>query len=106
MNCHIFTTVGSLEKKDFLIKEFPQLNENHILNSRDTKFESEIMKLTNGYGVDLVLNSLSGDKLLASAKCLARNGRFCDISRFDMAINNTFGCEKFNYFISIIILFL
>jgi fatty acid synthase len=91
MDCDIFTTVGSEEKKQFLIKEFPKLKPNQIFNSRDTRFEANILNITDGYGVDVILNSLSGDKLLSSVKCLAKNGRFCEIGKYDMTINSHLG---------------
>jgi len=37
-----------------------------IFNSRDTTFLSAILKATNNRGVDIVLNSLSGELLHAS----------------------------------------
>ena len=46
------------------------------------------MKVTNGRGVDVVLNSLAEEKLLASARCLARGGRFVEIGKFDLASDN------------------
>lgn len=39
---------------------------------------------TKGRGVDYVLNSLSEDKLLASIRCLADNGTFLEIGKFDI----------------------
>ena len=82
------------------MKEFPQIKEDHILNSRSTKFEEQIMRMTNGRGVDIVLNSLAGDKLKASVRCLAPNGRFLEIGKYDMEINTDLGsyfyCNIFN----------
>jgi NADPH:quinone reductase-like Zn-dependent oxidoreductase len=49
------------------------------------------MSETNGRGVDLVLNSLSEDKLQASVRCLAPRGRFLEIGKFDLMNNNTIG---------------
>lgn len=91
MKCEVFTSVGTQEKRDFLKKQFPFLKDDHILNSRDTKFESRVLQLTDGRGVDVVLNSLSEDKLLSSVRCLAPNGRFCEIGKFDLSINNPLG---------------
>ncbi len=91
MNCEVFTTVGTPEKVAFLKKQFPQLLDSHILNSRDTKFESQIIQMTDGRGVDVVLNSLSEEKLLATVRCLAPNGRFCEIGKFDLSINSPLG---------------
>jgi fatty acid synthase len=49
------------------------------------------MTETNGRGVDLVLNSLSEEKLQASVRCLAPRGRFLEIGKFDLISNNTIG---------------
>lgn len=84
----VYTTVGNQEKRDFLKEEFPQLTDDHIFNSRDCSFETDVMRATNGRGVDLVLNSLSEDKLQASVRCLADGGRFLEIGKYDMALNN------------------
>ena len=62
--CEVFTTVGTPEKREFIKKHFPQIDDDHIGNSRDTSFEAQFMEVTNGGGVDIVLNSLAGDKLL------------------------------------------
>lgn len=45
-----------------------------IFNSRDDNFVSDIMRVTHGTGIDVVLNSLSGDLLHASWKCVAEFG--------------------------------
>ena len=68
-DCEIFTTVGSEEKKQFILNEFPQIKEDHIFNSRSTQFELQVLAATNGRGVDIVLNSLADDKLKASLRC-------------------------------------
>jgi len=39
----------------------------------------------------LVLNSLSEDKLKASIECLADNGRFLEIGKYDMSVNSRLG---------------
>lgn len=88
MNCEVFTTVGTPDKRVFIKKQFPKLKDDHILNSRDIRFEAQILQMTNGHGVDVVLNSLSEEKLLATVRSLAPNGRFCEIGKFDLSINN------------------
>ncbi|CAB0015645.1 unnamed protein product [Nesidiocoris tenuis] len=86
--CEVYTTVGTPEKREFLLKRFPELKDSHIGNSRDCSFEQMIMRETNGRGVDLVLNSLAEEKLLASVRCLARGGRFLEIGKYDITNNN------------------
>lgn len=91
----VFTTVGSKEKRDFLKRTFPQLQDRHIGNSRDCSFEQMVMRETQGRGVDLVLNSLSDEKLQASVRCLGLNGRFLEIGKFDLSNNSPLGMSVF-----------
>ncbi|XP_029173773.1 fatty acid synthase-like isoform X1 [Nylanderia fulva] len=86
--CTVFTTVDTPEQQLFLKKAFPQLIEKNIGNSRDTSFEYLISDQTQGRGVDVVLNSLIGEKLHASMRCLAKNGRFLEIGKHDMLNGN------------------
>nr|CAD7440129.1 unnamed protein product [Timema bartmani] len=88
MDCTVFTTVGTPEKRAFIKKRFPQLDDTHIGNSRDVSFEQQVMLQTIGQGVDLVLNSLAEDKLQASIRCLGEHGRFLEIGKFDILADN------------------
>ncbi|XP_031331261.1 fatty acid synthase-like isoform X1 [Photinus pyralis] len=91
--CDIFVTVGTEEKRNYLRQRFPQIPDRHIGSSRSTTFEQMILKETRGRGVDLVLNSLSEDKLQASLRCLARGGKFLEIGKFYMQNNSRMKCE-------------
>ncbi|NEO76850.1 type I polyketide synthase [Moorena sp. SIO4G3] len=53
----------------------------HIMNSRTLEFADEIMSLTAGKGVDIVLNSLNGDFIDKSFAVLATKGRFVEIGK-------------------------
>jgi len=53
------------------------------------------MSITKGQGVDIVLNSLSEEKLQASFRCIAMNGRFVEIGKFDLQMNNKLGMFSF-----------
>ena len=84
--CDIYVTVGNEEKKRFIAEEF-RIPENHIFSSRDVQFKYKILELTKGRGVDLVINSLTGEKLDASYELLTPCGRFVEIGKFDMVQN-------------------
>ncbi|KAK5638078.1 hypothetical protein RI129_012373 [Pyrocoelia pectoralis] len=86
-NCTVFATVGSLKKKEVLSGYFPNLPDDHIGNSRDSRFQQFIMKKTGGKGVDIVLNSLSIRKLQTSALCLSRGGILLEMGRINVAKN-------------------
>lgn len=91
LNCQVFITVGSEEKRDVLLNLFPQLKPNQFSSSRNTDFSKMILQTTDGKGVDIVLNSLAEEKLQASVNCLAQFGRFLEIGKFDLSQNNHLG---------------
>ncbi|NXK65451.1 FAS synthase, partial [Sylvietta virens] len=95
MGCRVFATVGSTEKRKYLQARFPQLDANSFSSSRDTSFEQHILRVTNGKGVNLVLNSLAEEKLQASLRCLARHGRFLEIGKFDLSNDSRLGMSLF-----------
>ncbi|MDE2806451.1 MAG: SDR family NAD(P)-dependent oxidoreductase [Gemmatimonadota bacterium] len=57
----------------------------HVFDSRTTAFAAEIMKASDGAGVDVVLNSLTGEGFIdASLSCLREGGRFVEMARRDI----------------------
>ncbi|KYN04769.1 Fatty acid synthase [Cyphomyrmex costatus] len=98
--CEVFTTVGTSNKRDFIRKTFPNILDDHIGNSRDTSFEQMIMQQTKGRGVDVVLNSLAEEKLIVSVRCLAQNGYFLELGKFDFISNNSLSMSEFQKGIS------
>ena len=77
----IFATAGSEQKRDFL----RSLGVTHVMNSRTLAFADEIMEATDGNGVDVVLNSLSGEAIGKSMSILGPQGRFVEIGKTDIA---------------------
>ena len=54
----------------------------HVFDSRQTRFGAQILEATGGEGVDVVLNSLTGEGFIdASLSCLAQGGRFVELAR-------------------------
>lgn len=78
----IYTTVGSEEKVDYLMKTFGQPR-NRIFHSRDASFVKDLMRETKGEGVDLALNSLSGELLHQTWHCVKEFGKMVDIGKRD-----------------------
>jgi NADPH:quinone reductase-like Zn-dependent oxidoreductase len=83
LGVEIYTTVGSQVKKDLLIDQYG-LPADHIFYSRDTTFAEGVMRMTAGRGVDVVLNSTSGELLQQSWTCVANHGRFVEIGKRDI----------------------
>ncbi|KAB8225746.1 putative polyketide synthase [Aspergillus novoparasiticus] len=83
----ILATVGSTAKKNLLMNRYG-IPENQIFYSRDTTFVAGVKRATAGRGVDVILNSLAGEGLLASLDCIAPGGRFIEIGRKDIDSNS------------------
>lgn len=58
------------------------------------------MTETGGRGVDVVLNSLTKEKLEASLRCLAKRGKFLEIGNFDLFNVNNLWLECFKHEVS------
>ncbi len=56
----------------------------HVYDSRTTDFADQIRRDTDGYGVDVVLNSLTGPAQRAGLELLAFGGRFVEIGKRDV----------------------
>lgn len=87
----VFATAGSAEKREFL----KSIGVDHIFDSRSLDFAEEIQKITEGKGVDLVLNSLAGDFIPKSISVLGAYGRFLEIGKIDIYQNSKIGLLPF-----------
>jgi NADPH:quinone reductase-like Zn-dependent oxidoreductase/acyl carrier protein len=76
----IFATAGNDDRRELL----RGLGIKHVYDSRTTEFAEEIRRDTGGYGVDIVLNSLTGTAQLAGIESLAFGGRFVEIGKRDV----------------------
>ncbi|KAF2106989.1 polyketide synthase-like protein [Lophiotrema nucula] len=81
--CEIYVTVGAAEKAEMLSKTYG-IPLNHIFSSRNLDFAKGIKRMTNGRGVDVVLNSLAGEALRQSWHCIAPFGRFIEVGKKDI----------------------
>ena len=76
----VFAT-ASARKQNYL----KSLGVEHVFDSRQTAFGKEILEATGGAGVDVVLNSLTGEGFIdASLSCLRQGGRFVEMARRDI----------------------
>ena len=76
----VFAT-ASMPKQAYL----RSLGVEHIFDSRTTAFGQEILAATGGEGVDVVLNSLTGEGFIdTSLSCLRQGGRFVEMARRDI----------------------
>lgn len=73
----VFATAGSPAKRALL----QRLGAVVVSDSRSLNFAEEILAATNGAGVDVILNSLSGDFIAAGLSVVARGGWFLELGK-------------------------
>jgi acyl transferase domain-containing protein/acyl carrier protein len=76
----IFATAGNPRKREYL----KSLGIRHVMDSRSLDFAEQIRKVTKGEGVDLVLNSLTGETISSSLSVLRYGGRFLELGKTDL----------------------
>lgn len=92
---NIYATAGSNEKRKFLAEQHG-LPPGNIFSSRDDSFVDGIMAATRGRGVDVVLNSLSGDLLHASWGCVAGGGTLVELGKRDVLARGRLAMAPFD----------
>jgi acyl transferase domain-containing protein/NADPH:quinone reductase-like Zn-dependent oxidoreductase/acyl carrier protein len=60
------------------------VGEHHVASSRDRTFETQFGYVTEGHGIDVVLNALSGEFVDASLRLLGDGGRFLEMGKTDI----------------------
>jgi acyl transferase domain-containing protein/NADPH:quinone reductase-like Zn-dependent oxidoreductase/NAD(P)-dependent dehydrogenase (short-subunit alcohol dehydrogenase family)/acyl carrier protein len=79
----VIATAGSEIKRSFL----GLAGADHVLDSRDLAFSNAVREITGGQGVDVVLNSLSGEAMDRSLEVLKPFGRFLELGKRDLYLN-------------------
>lgn len=86
LRAEIYCTVSSDAKKQAIIAL--GVKPDNIFSSRGLSFEKGIKRVTQGRGVDVIVNSLAGEALRRSWLCLAPYGRFVEVGKMDLMSNN------------------
>ncbi|KAL4984119.1 hypothetical protein BDW68DRAFT_190737 [Aspergillus falconensis] len=76
----VYATVGSTEKKQ-LLAEQKGIPTSRIFSSRTIAFKGDVLSLTGGRGVDVVINCSSGDLVDESISCVADFGYMIDLTK-------------------------
>ncbi|KAF2706215.1 ketoacyl-synt-domain-containing protein [Pleomassaria siparia CBS 279.74] len=87
IGAEVFATVSSESKRELLRSKYG-LADDHIFYSRNTSFAEATKRATGGRGVDVLVNSLGGDALVASWEVMAPFGRFVELGKADIIANN------------------
>ena len=87
----VIATAGSPEKRDLA----RTLGAEYAFDSRSDAFVDEVMRVTAGRGVGVVLNSLSGEMMERSVGLLEPFGRFVELGKRDYLANTAIGLRPF-----------
>ncbi|BBX88745.1 polyketide synthase [Mycolicibacterium boenickei] len=87
----IFATAGSEQRRQLL----RDMGVEHVYDSRSLEFADQIRRDTEGYGVDIVLNSVTGAAQRAGLELLAFGGRFVEIGKRDIYGDSRLGLFPF-----------
>jgi NADPH:quinone reductase-like Zn-dependent oxidoreductase len=94
LGAEVFTSVGTKEKREFLKKNF-DIKDDHIFDSRSVSFANDVLEVTSGRGVDVILNSMTGDLLHSSWEVLAPFVTFVEVGRRDIADSGRLNMRMF-----------
>ena len=87
----IYATAGTPAKREMLA----EMGIEHVYDSRTVEFAEQIRTDTDGYGVDVVLNSLPGAAQRAGLELLTFGGRFVEIGKRDIYGDTKLGLFPF-----------
>ncbi|WVT73731.1 type I polyketide synthase [Sinorhizobium chiapasense] len=87
----VIATAGTREKRRFL----SMLGADHVFDSRSLGFVNDVRAVTNGEGVDLVLNSLFAEAMEQSLALVKPFGRFLELGKRDYYADSKIGLRPF-----------
>jgi NADPH:quinone reductase-like Zn-dependent oxidoreductase len=92
LGAEVLATAGTPEKRAYLAS----IGVKHVMDSRSLDFGNEVMEITRGRGVDVVLNSLPGPAIAAGLAVLGDFGRFIEIGKRDIMQDARIGLKPFS----------
>jgi phthiocerol/phenolphthiocerol synthesis type-I polyketide synthase C len=93
VGAEIYVTAGSDEKRTLL--GLLGVAGERILDSRSLRFADDILALTDGEGMDVILNSLAGEAIHRNLDILRPFGRLLELGKRDFYENSRIGLKYF-----------
>jgi phthiocerol/phenolphthiocerol synthesis type-I polyketide synthase C len=97
LGAKVIATAGSEAKRNYLA----ELGIEHVFNSRDLSWADDVRAATEGRGVDVVLNSLTGAAIPLGLDLLADGGRFIEVGKVDIYGGRSISLDAFKKGISV-----
>ncbi|MBU3066322.1 SDR family NAD(P)-dependent oxidoreductase [Nocardia sp. NEAU-G5] len=92
MGARVIATASTPERRDAV----RALGAAEVLNSRSISFVDEVMRLTDGKGVDVIYTSAPGEILQQNFRVAAEFGRIVDIGKADIYASATIDLRPFD----------
>ncbi|HYD06742.1 MAG TPA: SDR family NAD(P)-dependent oxidoreductase, partial [Reyranella sp.] len=93
LGAEVYATAGSDEKR--MVVELSGVPAERIFDSRSLAFADQILEMTEGEGVDLVLNSLAGEAIQRNLAILKPFGKLLELGKRDFFANTRIGLRPF-----------
>ncbi|MFD3704498.1 SDR family NAD(P)-dependent oxidoreductase [Nocardia sp. NPDC058658] len=87
----VFATASTAERRAVAA----QAGATHTLDSRSSSFVDEVLRLTEGRGVDVVYNSMPGEVISQNFTVAAEFGRIIEIGKADVYFGGTIDLQPF-----------
>jgi acyl transferase domain-containing protein/NADPH:quinone reductase-like Zn-dependent oxidoreductase/SAM-dependent methyltransferase len=103
LGAKILATVGNQDKIQYLMDTF-NIPRDQIFDSHSNSFVKDVMAVTNGEGVDIALNSLAGELLHSTWRCIAPFGAMIEIGKRDFYGHgkvDMYGCTENRAFLGL-----
>ncbi|MER7757216.1 type I polyketide synthase [Kitasatospora sp. NPDC097643] len=97
LGADVLATAGSEEKRQYL----RAMGIRHVMDSRSLDFAEQTRAATDGEGVDVVLNSLSGPAIRAGLETLRPFGRFVELGVRDILADTPLGLAPLRHNITL-----
>ncbi|KAH9863177.1 hypothetical protein IAQ61_009454 [Plenodomus lingam] len=91
----IYCTVSTAAKRKLIVDEYA-IPEANVFSSKTGSLKQGIMRQTNGQGVDLVLNSSTGEMLRDSLDCVKTMGTFIELGKSEIQQGSQLSMASFN----------
>lgn len=100
LQADVFVTVSNKEERS--VVENYNVQRDRILNAGDVGFVKGVKRLTNGQGMDVVMNSLTGEALRQTWHCVAPFGYFIELGQEDIIGNTGLDMAPFKHNITFV----
>jgi acyl transferase domain-containing protein/NADPH:quinone reductase-like Zn-dependent oxidoreductase/short-subunit dehydrogenase/acyl carrier protein len=77
VGARVIATAGSKKKREYLKSKGIE----HVFDSRSFDFADQVLEVTKGRGVDVIMNFLPGEAIAHNFHALAETGRFIEIGK-------------------------